>query len=567
MKLLIEDYPYPADKVRGLLGGDEPFETDGFCRVGKVGYYYNPSINDCVFILPKVILDYHDSEKEDTVFKNFNPVDIIDVDAAFREERLTPEQRDFIYNLSTWIYRAIAEFARINSELPEQQRSRIIYRKQFSNVSLNGQKSDGTLIDIILSLIKFANENRDFFMFIIKNIHSGFNRINWNKTIASKTPIVKNNVPHYFEVVNKKKQINFDEELIIIFYSILLYVRDKFGFPVNLTFNYDLITGAKFESYINGLGKARLLQIKYKYFSDKALKLWNLCYCFFARLEQMASYPSWSEYLFVSNFNIVFETMIDELISETNIPPELRDQRDGKIVDHIYPYASLVSPTDIYHIGDSKYYKIGGSIHGNSEYKQYTYARNVIHFNLDLFLRYGDEAFNKGALPYLDSLTDGYNVTPNFFISAEIDEEYSYSEPGIHVHKANDGKNYAVSKHFANRLFDRDTLWLAHYDINFLYVLALFVSPHQTVRDEFKEDIRHRFREHFIGLLNGKYEFFKFNINPDEMEDFVTRNFRELTGKIFHFNDTLIFALEKGHEDTAKLKSKYSEIITVYKLI
>ena len=566
MKLLIEDYPYPADRVRGLLGGDEPFETDGFCRVGKVGYHYNPSIKDCVFILPKVILDYHESEKEDTVFKEFNPVDIIDVDVAFREERLTPGQRDFIYNLSTWIYRAIAEFARINSELPELQRSRIIFRKQFSNVSLNGQKSDGTLIDIILSLIKFANENRDFFMFIIKNIHSGFNKINWNKTIASKTTIVKNKVPHYFEVVNKKKQINFDEELIIIFYSILHYVKDKFGFPVNLTFNYDLITGAKFESYINGLGKARLLQIKYKYFSDRALKLWNLCYCFFARLEQMASNPSWSEYLFVSNFNIVFETMIDELISETNIPPELRDQRDGKIVDHIYPYASLVSPTDIYHIGDSKYYKVGGSVHGNSEYKQYTYARNVIHFNLDLFLRFGDDAFSKGALPYLDNLTDGYNVTPNFFISAEIDEEYRYSEPGIHVHKANDGKNYAVSKHFANRLFDRDTLWLAHYDINFLYVLALFVSPHQSVRDEFKEDIRKRFREHFIGLLNGKYEFFKFKILPTEMEEFVTRNFRELIGKIYHFDDTLILALEKDHVDSIIIKEKYKALIFQYQL-
>ena len=51
------------------------------------------------------------------------------------------------------------------------------------------------------------------------------------------------------------------------------------------------------------------------------------------------------------------------------------------------------------------------------------------------------------------------------------------------------------------------------------------------------------------------------------MEDFVTRNFRELAGKIFHFNDTLILALEKGHEDTAKIKSKYSEIITKYTLV
>ena len=566
MKLLIEDFPYPADKVSGLLGGDQPYETDGFCRIHNVGYYYNPSIGDCVFILPKVILDFNKDDKAETVFGKFHPFDIIDVDKAFRDEMLTLEQRDFIYNFSTWIYRAIAEFVRMNEELPEDQRSRIVYRKQFSNVSLNGQNTDGTLIDIILSLIKFANENRDWFMFIIKNIHSGYNKINWHKTIATKTAYFKDGIPHYVEMVNKKTQINFDEELLIIFYSILYYIREKYGFPINITFNYELIKGPKFDSYLAGLGKARLLQIKYKYFSDKALQLWNLCYCFFAMVEQMSAKPEDSEYLFVSNFNIVFEAMIDELISDKNIPQELRDQRDGKIVDHIYPYTSLISPSDIYHIGDSKYYKIGGSVHGNSEYKQYTYARNVIHYNLDLFLRFGDEAFNKGALPYLDTLTDGYNVTPNFFISAEIDEEYRYSEPSIHVHKANDGKNYAVSKHFANRLFDRDTLWLAHYDINFLYVLALFVSPHQSVRDEFKTDIHKRFREHFIGLLNGKYKFFKFNITPVEMEDFVSCNFRELTGKIYHFNNTMILALEKGHEQSVLIYDKYKDMLTQFAL-
>ena len=118
--------------------------------------------------------------------------------------------------------------------------------------------------------------------------------------------------------------------------------------------------------------------------------------------EQMNSKPSESEYLFVSNYNIVFETMIDELISDKDIPSALRDQRDGKIVDHIYPYASLISSEDIYHIGDSKYYKIGGAVHGNSEYKQYTYARNVIHFNLNLWIRYGEAGARKrGALPYV----------------------------------------------------------------------------------------------------------------------------------------------------------------------
>jgi len=568
MKLLIEDFPYPADKVKGLLGSDQPFETDGFCRIPNVGYYYNSSINDCVFILPKVILDFNKDDKAETVFGNFHPTDIIDVDQSFRDEKLSAMQRDFIYNLSTWIYRSIAEFARLNEELPEEQRSRIIYRKQFSNVSLNGQNTDSTLIDIILSLIKFANENRDFFMFIIKNIHSGFNKIHWNKTIATKQAIVHKGIPHYFEVVNKKKQINFDEELLILFFSILQYVRDKYGFPVNISFNYELITGPKFESLLQGLGKARLLQIKYKYFSDKALQLWNLCYCFFAMTEQMAAKPSESEYLFVSNYNIVFETMIDELISDKNIPSALRDQRDGKIVDHIYPYASLISPENIYHIGDSKYYKIGGAVHGTSEYKQYTYARNVIHFNLDLWLRYGeDEARQRGALPYVDSMTDGYNVTPNFFISAEVDKNYDYTNPGVHLRKNHEGKNYSVTRHFANRLFDRDTLWLSHYDINFLYVLALFVSPNQSKRDDFKDEMHERFRRQIIELLKGKYDFYKFIFsNLEEMVYFVNTHFRELSGKIFHFNDTLLLALEKECLDSFEISKKYQQILVRFNL-
>ena len=560
MKLLIEDYPYPADKVRGLLGGEEPYETDGFCRIGKVGYFYNPSIRDCVFILPKVILD----EGRNTIFREFCPVDIINIDQAFREERLTIEQREFIYNLSTWIYRAIYEFARINESMPKEQQSRILYQRQFSAVSLNGDTSDGTLIDIILSLIKFAGDNRDFFMFIIKNIHSGYNKINWNRTISKKTAIINDNRPLYVELVNKKKQINFDEELLIIFYSILNYVREKFGFPINIPFNYELITGTKFESLLSGLGKSRLLQIKYKYFSDKAIKLWNLCYCFFARLEQMVTNPGQSEYLFVSNFNIVFEAMIDEIISDRRIPAELRNQRDGKIVDHIYPYESLITPDDIYYIGDSKYYKIGGSVHGNSEYKQYTYARNVIQYNLRLFLKHGEKYIpGKGYLPYRDLLTDGYNVTTNFFISSEIDKDFSYTKRGVHPCKHSPD---TVSKHFNNRLFDRDTLWISHYDINFLFVLALFVAPHQSVRDEFRNELRLIFRAHIINLLNEKYEFYRFNGFPDEIESFVDTHFRELSGKMYHFADTLILALEVGADDSTVIKDKFANYFSQYSL-
>lgn len=560
MKLLIEDYPYPASLVQSLVGEEECCETEGVCRIGKVGYFYNPSINDCVFVLPKVILDYHNEDCEDTVFGEFKPIDIIDIDKALREEKLNETQREFIYNLSIWIYRAIAEFAKINAALPENERSNIVFRKCFSQMDINGKNIDGTRLDIILSLIKFANENRDYFMFIIKNIHSGYNKIHWNRTIATKTAFVRQETPYYIETVNKKKQINFDEELLIIFYSILNYVKVKYGFPIHTALNYELISGQKFESYIAGLGKSRLLQLRYKYFSDKALKLWKLCYAFFAIQEEITSNTNDSDYLFVSNFNIVFETMIDSIISDKNIPNALRNQRDGKIVDHIYSDVSLITPNKIYYIGDSKYYKIGGSVHGNSEYKQYTYARNVIQYNLDLFVKHQ----KVGALPYVDTITDGYNVTPNFFISAEINENYSYENDGIREHQSKDGKNFAISKHFRNRLFDRDTLLLAHYDINFLYVLALFVSPYQSVREEMKKDIRNRFREHFIRMLKDRYNFYRFNIASENIEGFVTIHFRELCGKIYHFDGKLILALEKGEEDSQIIYEHYEPLLFPY---
>lgn len=569
MKLLIEDFPYPTEKVLGLLEDIKIYEQDGLCRIPYVGYFYNSSIKDCVFILPKVILDYHDDDRDDTIFGKFSPIDIIDIDESFRQERLKPEQCDFLYNFSTWIYRAISEFARINAALPEKQRSNIVHRKLFSDIKQNGSVTDGTLIDIILSLIRFANENRDFFMFTIKNIHSGHNKINWNKTIASKTAFFQKGNPFYIETINKKKQINFEEELLIIFYSILQYLKQQYGFLINIPVNYELINFPKFESYLNGLGRTKLLQIKYRYFSDKALRLWNLCYCFFARTEQMALHPDKTEYLYVSDFDIVFETMIDDLISDKDVPDALRNQRDGKIVDHIYRYPSLISPdNNIYYIGDSKYYKIGGSVHGYSVYKQYTYVRNILHFNRNLWLD-NDEtsAIAKGALPYVDKMTDGYDVTPNFFLSAEIDSKYRYSEAGIRLRKNNDGKSHSNTRHFNNRLFDRDTLWLSHYNVNFLYILNLFVSGRQRPRTEFNNRIRSEIRKNQITLLGELYEFYRFNFSDNaSMEEFVSKNFRELSGKIFHFGDTLLLALKKGEQESEALKLKYQAYTLPYEL-
>ena len=59
MRILIEEHPYEATneilKVVSELG--PTISVGGKVSVGYVGYYYNTTIKDCVFILPKVLMD------------------------------------------------------------------------------------------------------------------------------------------------------------------------------------------------------------------------------------------------------------------------------------------------------------------------------------------------------------------------------------------------------------------------------------------------------------------------------------------------------------------------------
>lgn len=243
--------------------------------------------------------------------------------------------------------------------------------------------------------------------------------------------------------------------------------------------------------------------------------------------------------------------MVDELIGGKNLPAGLKTQKDGKILDHIYPYAALINPTDdIYHIADSKYYRTGANTHGQSHFKQFTYARNVIQYNLDILLD-GNKSKQDWALPYRDPITEGYNITPNFFISAKIDgnklDDFSVS----HLSHIDDD----YSRHFNNRLFDRDTLWLSHFSVNFLYILSLYAASDDSAKKQFRDTTRARFRRAIIKLLDSIYELFRFSLNADEIKPFVDNHFRELAGKIFHFDDTLILALENEHPDTHAIKS------------
>ena len=542
MRILIEEQPYEATndilEVVGELG--PTITVGGKVSVGYVGYYYNTSIKDCVFILPKVLLN-----EEGMVFGNHSPEKIVHLED--KENPLKDEERKFIYNLSVWIYRAISVFKERHPE------SKIVLYERMAQIGYGMRRLSNTFLDVLLSLEQFNRDNQDFFFFVIKNQHSGNNKINWTKTITHSQAFLQNGTPVYMNPVNKRRQVNFDEELMVIYFSILNYIHNEYGFPFDTECHYDLINEHQFLSYLNGMGKSRLQEIKYKYFSDKALELWELCYAFFDKARQIVVNTRQKEYLLVKSFEIVFEDVIDELLGGRNdeLPTELQEQPDGKRVDHLYRYKSLIEADDekVYYIGDSKYYKRNTPIGKEALYKQFTYARNVIQWNLDLFLdkeklKEQKAERNTGTNILRDEITEGYNIIPNFFISAKQKDLQMHSD----IEWVDRDNRDFTSRQFDNRLFDRDTLLVCHYDVNFLYVVSLYGRKNEGLKAIWRDKVKAQFREEIISFIESRFEFSVLEPKDGDLISAVNRNFKLLNGKIYHPSDSnnlLILALDK----------------------
>lgn len=541
MRILIEEYQYNVSEVHDALYGIDAMENiEGKVSIHYVGYYYNALLDDCVFILPKVLL--RDVDGKELAFGKYLPNEIINPEG---QANLTKEERDFIYGFAVWIYRAIVVYKN-----DKNNDSTIVYQKKINQVGGGNKRKSNTFLDILLSLIQFNKDNKSFFFFVLKNIHSGNNKINWMRTISTTSAIIQEDNAIYLNPVNKKRQINFDEELLVIFFSILNYIGDTYGFPKEINCNFDLITGKRFEKYRNGYGIIRLNQIKYKYFSDKALQLWKLCYAFFDKSRQIYVNTNQKEYLLVKSFHIVFEAIIDALVGDSSLPDGMdKKQEDGKIVDHLFTAKSLIEgeSSNTYYIGDSKYYKMGNELGKESVYKQYTYARNVIQWNMDIF---NDGKVPPSGIKLRDDETEGYNIIPNFFISASMDEKYRYSIDGI---KETDRKNNRyMSKQFQNRLFDRDTLLLFHYDVNFLFVLSLYARNNKDEQYHWKENIRSKFCTEIRNWLQQDFDFYAMRPLPTvNVKEYVETHFRQVLGKVYTpFSEENIFslALDKKEE-------------------
>lgn len=558
MKFFLEGASYKATVLKDQLGDDvygavikgNPVNTEQ--TVNCVGYCLSRDKSEHIFLLPKVFL------KDGKAFgvENINPDQPINYSETLRKKLKNDHwKEDIISDLPLYLYLAIEKYRRSAED------SDIVEAAENRNV-MSSQKTSGdrTLLDIILSLRDFYRENQNLFVLIYKQTHSGFNKVNWTKTVRTKIPTIFDEDAIYPLVINRRKEINYDEELLVLFFNTLRYVNDKYGFSFTVNQPYNLMPDSEFRrKFESGVIRKRLEAIRNQYFNEKLVELWQLLHIFADKSHKVKSAKAGSEFLLVRKFNIVFEAMVDYILGDANLPTKLWKQSDGKIVDHLFRGDSIFcNKRQVYYIGDSKYYKEDRHPENESLFKQYTYAKNIIQQEINWYHK------NESSVIYRDELTEGYNITPNFFLCGFIDKKQGFTADTLEA----EGYDFKINYQFRNRIFDRDTLFLRQYNINFLFVLYAYVSRSQSVRTGFKEKAKGLFKNHFISYIDSHYDFYILKAREAEDDDSLRKLIRgelfwRINGKVIcpYFEDTEYHGLlVLGLENPANKKESLVDV-------
>lgn len=512
MLIFIEGHQYPQDHIVPYFkkkGSDESIlpikKGDNGYFVEYIGYLFITSekYSGPVFILPKSFLKKDRADKDVLLgMQGVTPENIIDTDDKDNILNLNG-QETFLPELSLWLFRAMTRYLEDCKKDRDEERL-----NDLNHITPDSSSLDHDFLSTAVHLMDYLSDHRNLFTQISNINNSGRSAIDWNKTIQT-SPFFKKGKPYYTDLRIKDKALNIDEELIILYYSVLKYLKEKFRFPISLGDTpYTLKSPTDIQRYLDtGLGRRKMRDMKGKYYRDDLVSLWNMLYSFFDTNTGTDDNQTIKEALTVKNFEKVFEKMIDTLIGDTDKLSELKKQKDGKLIDHIYLDKSLLTPdNNIFYIGDSKYYPEDRHPEGISLYKQFTYARNVIQYNINQY--YIEQEANLNTIRYRDEQTEGYNVTPNFFICPKIeDRKLDFETPSFAPSSWTPKK---INKHFEDRLFDRDTLLLREYEINLIFVIAAYGS----YEDCWTASIRSDIRKDMIAFLNKLYIFFRIEPKP-----------------------------------------------------
>jgi len=151
---------------------------------------------------------------------------------------------------------------------------------------------------------------------------------------------------------------------------------------------------------------------------------------------------------------------------------------------------------------------------------------------------------------YRDKVTEGYNITPNFFIQGVVTDIFNFDDDKLAI---DFDKGIKHSYHFKERIFDRDSLFVNHYSINFLFVLKSYTNKSSFELEKYRVEIHKKFRANFVSYLK-KQNLFKFYHTEFEskelLKQFIDTEFRNLTGRVYisKSNDSRLILAVNGSD-------------------
>ena len=553
MRIFIEGEPYKLKTLKDTFGEKfySPNGVNGI--IDNVGYYHSID-NEVIYLLPKVFIDTKG------LILNKYPKDLF-AENSIDDVIESQDELNWLKRFLIIFYKGLIEY-RIRYKNTNQSKGDVL------QLSSSLGENEYSFLDIVLSFVNFHKKNKNTILFIHKKQTSAkHKKVNWGKTVRKSNPFVTNEgIPIYSELNVKKKYIDTEEELLCMFYSVLNHLKTEYNFSIQIDESYTIAKGSAYEKLAANAPKI-LKKIRYKYFSDTLVKMYKLLELYFSKSNKVSIQNKNEDFIMVKYYHLIFEDMIDKLITSKIDTKEtskgvslkkLKENKDGKIIDHLFEYDSLIDRDEsIFYIGDSKYYKTNNEVQENSIYKQFTYAKNVIQFNIDL-LNEGKKINNN--IRYRDKVTEGYNITPNFFIQGVVTDIFDFDDDKLAI---DFDKGIKHSYHFKERIFDRDSLFVNHYSINFLFVLKSYTNKSSFELEKYRVEIHKKFRTNFVSYLK-KQNLFKFYHTEFEskelLKQFIDTEFRNLTGRVYisKSNDKRLILAVNGSD--IELKEYFTDI-------
>lgn len=581
MRILIEGQSYLVKDLKQIFDTPMFYTQKGDSAIiNSVGYYYSQEKKQVIYMLPKVFMSSENSgdsdthclwDKKNTIFKKPGGEDYLTLEELFKLDKLQGSLKheskyEWIRHITISFYNSLIEFKKRN------RKTTILNSGGSNDLNTNLGDNEYSYLDLVLSFINFYKKNKSIILLKhIEQISSQAKKAKWERTIRKTNPLIgKSGSPIYLEIRNKKTIVNLSEELLVYFFSILNHYKEENNLYISIDKSYNLIKGEAFKNLQkNGLGLSKLRKIKYKYFSDTMKRMYRLCELYFDPTVSGSIRKQNEEFISFTKYNIVFEDMVDKLLTEETALDaydkkigkkelsikKLKNNDDGKIIDHLFEYESLIDTSNIFYIGDSKYYKPGNIVDKLSIYKQFTYAKNIIQYNINLF-NSSPKVYKSNKLKYRDNFTEGYNITPNFLLYGIIHDHEDFKNDHLETLFDNRKESIKHSYHWKTRLFDRDSLFISQYKINYLFVLNAYTELSQASLIKYRNLTKDKFRNDFIKYFEDKehsnFTFYKLTL--PNLKEFVISNFKILNGKCFSLNSTnlLIAIHEKDKEEAEK---------------